>query len=235
MPMPARRHLLVTAVLIVAACGAALAAEPPPSAPVYGNSLGVDPAQRARPPMLSAPRLAIAGDPVLGAATAPVTIVEFIDYECPYCQRFAAETWPKLKAAYVDTGKVRFVARDFPLPRHHRARAAAVAAACARAQDRFWEMHDALLTDGGGLTASDFERLATRLGLDADRFAACSGDAGQGERLDQQVAGARALGVTGTPSFLVGASRGDVVQGQLLVGDETFADFEKVLTRYLGP
>jgi protein-disulfide isomerase len=232
--MPARRHLLVTTLLFIVA-GSAAAAGPPAGGPGYGNSLGVDPAQRARPPVLSAPRLAITGDPVLGAATAPVTIVEFIDYECPYCQRFVTETWPKLKAAYVDTGKVRFVARDFPLPRHSRARAAAVAAACARAQGRFWEMHDALFTDGGGLRAADFERLATRLGLDADRFAACAGDAGQGERLDQQVEGARAVGVTGTPSFLVGASRGEVVQGQLLVGDETFADFEKVLARYLGP
>lgn len=232
--MPARRLPLVTAALFVVACAAA-AAEPPQGGPGYGNSLGTDPAQPPRRPVLSAPRLDITGDPVLGAATAPVTIVEFIDYECPYCQHFATETWPKLKAAYVDTGKVRFVARDFPLPKHGRARAAAVAAACARAQGRFWEMHDALLTDGGGLTAEDFDRLATRLGLDPDRFTACSADARQGERLDQQVAGARAFGVTGTPSFLVGATRGEVVQGQLLVGDETFADFEKVLARYLAP
>lgn len=233
--MPVRRQLLMTAVLFIVA-GSAAAAEPPKGGPGYGNSLGLDPSQPAGAPVMpAAPRLDITGDPMLGAADAPVTIVEFIDYECPYCQRFAKETWPKLRAAYVETGKVRFVARDFPLPKHGRARAAAVAAACAGAQGRFWEMRDALLTEGHGLTPEDIDRLATRLGLDLVKFDACSADVAQGERLDRQVEAARALGVSGTPSFLVGTTRGALVQGRLLVGDETFADFEKVLAPYLAP
>jgi protein-disulfide isomerase len=211
----------------------ALAADGDQAQPGYGNSLG----QPTPAVMLPAPipQVSIADDPVQGAADAPVTIVEFIDYQCPYCQGFAKETFPKLKAHYIDTGKVRYVARDFPLSKHSRARPAAIAAACAREQGRFWEMHDALLTAAGQLTEADFRRHAEALGLDLPEFDACRAEERHGAQLDAAFAAARAVGVSGTPGFLVGATRGNVAQGRLLQGDESYADFEKVLAGYLQP
>jgi protein-disulfide isomerase len=185
--------------------------------------------------MPAAPRLSIAGNPMLGDEQAPVTVVEFIDYQCPFCQEFAQKTFGQLKAHYIDTGKLRYVARDFPLPRHERARPAAIAAACAGEQGRFWEMHDALLLSAGALRDEDFARLAGQLRLDRKSFDRCAAGDWHAPRLDTDYAAARRMGVSGTPSFLVGASRGDVAQGELLTGDETFAEFEKVLAKYLKP
>lgn len=206
------------------------------SAPGYGSRLGLGNNAGRPPPDLAAlvPQVDIGGLPMLGSAAAPVTIVEFIDYECPYCQGYARDTWPKIRANYIDTGKVRYVARDFPLARHGRARPAAIAAACAGEQGRFWEMHEALFAGAGQLREQDIEAHARQLGLDAGKFAACRADVRHQARLDADVAAARQAGASGTPSFLVGASAGNVARGRLLQGGEDYASFEKVLARYLG-
>ncbi len=205
-----------------------------PATPVYGSSLGVGNRASRPPPDLAAllPQIDIAGQPMRGDPAAPVTIVEFIDYECPYCQAFAQDTWPQLKADYVDAGKVRYIARDFPLGRHSRARPAAIAATCAGEQGRFWEMHDALFAAAGQLRDPDIEAHAQRLGLDATAFAACRAADRHQVQLDADVAAARAVGASGTPSFLVGASAGDVARGRLLQGGD-YASFKKLLARYL--
>ncbi len=199
--------------------------------PQYGTSLGQP--LPAVAPQAQVPQIAIAGNPTLGAADAPVTIVEFIDYECPYCQGYAKDTFPQLKANYIDTGKVRYVARDFPLAKHGRARPAAIVAACAGEQGRFWAMREALLADAGQLAETDLRRHADALRLDLPAFDACRAQDRHAARLDADFAAARAVGVNGTPSFLVGSTRGAVAQGRLLQGDETYADFEKVLAGYL--
>lgn len=201
-----------------------------PALPV-GTSLGEPVTAVIRLPQ-PAP-IHIAADPVLGTADAAVTIVEFIDYECGFCQQFGQRTLPQVKAQYIDTGKLRYVARDFPLPAHSRARPAAIAAACAREQGRFWEMHDALLAAGGELADADLDRYAGSLGLDRDAFAACRAEPRHAARLDADFAAARAIGVSGTPSFLVGPSRGDVAEGRLVRGSVDFAAFEKLLAPYL--
>jgi 2-hydroxychromene-2-carboxylate isomerase len=94
-------------------------------------------------------------------------------------------------------------------------------------------MHEALLTDGGGLAEGDFARLAAKVGLDPRKLATCRDDERHGEALDRAIAAARAAGVGGTPSFLVGASRGDVVEGRLLRGAPTLAKWDEVLSKYL--
>ncbi len=86
-------------------------------------------------------------DPMLGDPGAPVTIIEFSDFQCPFCQKFHSETFPQIKKTYIDTGKVRFVYRDFPLSFHPGAQPAAEAAECAHAQGKFWEMHEALFSE----------------------------------------------------------------------------------------
>ena len=235
----ARRMRLVTLIVVwagLSTAGAHAAEGDAPKLPV-GSSLGTETAPPPAAMSVSSliPQIGIGGNPVLGDPAAPVTIVEFIDFECPYCQGFAKDTFPKLKANYVDTGKVRYVARDFPLPKHAHARAAAIAAACAREQGRFWEMHHALLTAGVSLSEEAIAGEAKKLGLDPARFDACRADARQGERLDAEFVAARELGVKGTPSFLVGASAGAVARGRLLQGDEDYAAFEKILAGYLKP
>jgi protein-disulfide isomerase len=234
--------LSVLACLLVLLAAPRVAAPAPATAPAaaptptYGSSLGLDKNAARPPPDLAAlvPQVDIRGRPMLGDPAAPVTIVEFIDYECPFCQGYAQDTWPQLKANYVETGKLRYVVLDFPLGRHEHARPAAIAAACAGEQGRYWEMHQALLDAGGQLLDAELEAQGRRLGLDAARFASCRADGRHQARLDADIAAARAVGARGTPSFLVGASAGDVARGRLLQGDEDYAAFEKLLARYLG-
>lgn len=218
--------LAALAVLAIATMAAPATAADTPT----GQSLGT-PAPAARPPLLAAPEVDIAGEPALGREDAPVTVVEFMDFECSYCQAFSKDVFPKLRAAYVDTGKVRWVARDFPLARHPRARPAAVAAACAGEQGRFWEMHDGLLGDGL-LREQDFARRATALGLDIAAFDACRARPDHAARLDADVAVGRDVGVAGTPTFLVGPTRAGMARGRLLRGPD-LAAFEAALAKYL--
>ncbi|MFQ5945764.1 MAG: DsbA family protein, partial [Anaerolineae bacterium] len=117
-------------------------------------------------------------DPAKGAADAPVTIVEFSDFQCPACGAFAATVLPTLEAAYVDTGQVRIIFRDFPLIQHEQAGLAAQAGACSHEQGLFWQMHDLIFarqTEWAGQTnAADlFRGYASLVGLDVDAFGAC--------------------------------------------------------------
>jgi protein-disulfide isomerase len=145
-----------------------------------------------------------------GDANAPVTIIEFTDYQCPYCQRHATETMPTLLAELVESGRAQYVIKDFPLENiHPQARAAANAARCAGEQDAYWPMHDALFaqqqawTEAAPQVNDYFTAMAAELSLDSDQFAACleSGqyDAAVQANLDEGVS----LGVRGTPSFFI--------------------------------
>lgn len=147
---------------------------------------------------------------VRGDPNAPVTIVEYTDFQCPYCERHATETLPRLLSQMIDTGRVRYVIKDFPLDSiHPQARSAAVAARCAGEQDAFWEMHDQLFARqgewaGAGAGAADvFKALASDLGLDSEAFANCltSGrfDAVIQANQDEGIS----LGVNGTPGFFI--------------------------------
>jgi protein-disulfide isomerase len=104
--------------------------------------------QRPSQPRQPAPTIAnvsLSGNPMLGNKDAPITLIEFSDYQCPYCAQLAQAAWPSLKAEYIDTGKVRYVFRDFPLDHIHlHARKVAEAAHCTGDQGKFWEMHDVL-------------------------------------------------------------------------------------------
>ncbi len=240
--MSIRVAAVVFVVVLAAACTGAGERAPPPAdtsasaqpLPPAGVSLGLPPAQRSpAAPQPAVARISIAGYPTLGAAEAPVTIVEFMDYECPYCQGWAQDTLPQLQRQYVDTGKVRYVARDFPLPRHPRARPAAIAAACAGEQGRYWEMHEALFAAAGQLRDADFTAHARHLGLDQAQFDACRSDPRHAVRLDRAFAEARTLGVAGTPTLLIGASAGELAQGRLVTAPD-FAALEELLAHYLG-
>jgi len=140
-----------------------------------------------------------------GEATAPVTLVEFSDYHCPYCKRHATTVLKQLEENYIDTGKLRFVMREMPIPNlHPRAEAAAVAVLCAGEQGDYWGMHDALFNDQKSKTDEAFKAMAESIGLDEAEFSSCLAS----DKFDAQIkadqAEARKLGISGTPSFVIG-------------------------------
>lgn len=146
----------------------------------------------------------------LGDADAPVTIVEYTDYQCPYCSRHVSQTMPTLIGELVDTGRVYYVIKDFPLDQiHPDARAAAAAARCAGEQDAYWEMHDALFAEqeewsGLGAAANEyFVDLAGSLQMDADAFTACVESGRYDDAVQANFEEGAALGVTGTPAFFI--------------------------------
>jgi protein-disulfide isomerase len=175
---------------------------------------------------LDAPRVDVsvpANAPALGADKAPVTIVEFSDYQCPYCRR-AQGTVEQVLQQYA--GKVRLVHMDFPLDNHNRAVPAARAARCAGEQERFWDYHRNLLSADGDLTDEDLKRRATALGIDMEKFSTClASDRHMAVVREGAESGAR-LSVTGTPTFFV--------NGRVLTGARPFEHFQEVIDSELS-
>ena len=170
------------------------------------------PAAPQAPGPVSAPAnidLAIDGAASRGRADAKLTVIEYSDFQCPFCGRYAKDTYPQVEREYVATGKIRYLFRHFPLERlHPDALRAAEAAECARAQGKFWEMHELLFNNQPALGQSDLPNYAKAIGMDVARFQQClAGPAAATVRADMDVA-ARA-GVSGTPTFFVGVTRPD--------------------------
>jgi len=193
--------------------------------------------KRPGAPAKTSATVGLGGAPMLGQADAPVTIVEFSDYQCPYCKRFTIQAFPQLKRDYIDTGKVRYVFRDFPLKQiHPQAAKAHESAHCAGEQDRYWDMHDVLFQKQKDLSLPALSQYADQIGLDVDTFAACL-DGGQHEAAIQQDIqdGARA-GVRGTPSFIIGKSgAGDTITGTIVRGAQPFTKFQQVIQAVQKP
>lgn len=158
-----------------------------------------------------------AGEEALGRADAPVTVVEFTDYQCPYCRGFQASTWPRLKRAYVDTGKVRFVVRDLPLEIHSAARPAAEVAHCAAEQGKFWPMHNALLSQMSLDDRSVLGR-ADELGLNVSTLRSCVTEHKYEAAIARNAAQAASLGVTATPTFIIGRTTHGELTGVRMSG-----------------
>lgn len=172
-------------------------------------------------------------DPVIGNPNAAVTIVEFSDYECPFCKRHYDQTYTQLKTNYIDTGKVKLVFRDLPLSFHDPlATKEAIAANCAREQgndETYFKMHDAIFTkttsNGSGMTMDELYGLAPTVGIDQASFKACIDADKYKDEVAKDLADAGAAGATGTPSFVIGPS-GDEVSGKLIVGAQPYAAFQ---------
>jgi len=128
----------------------------------------------------------LGGGAVLGGAGAKVVVAEFGDFECPYCRKFGLAAFPEFKRRYIDTGKARYVARDFPLGFHAQARAAAAAARCAGRQDAYWAMRQKLFESQGGLGRELFLRLGAELRLDGDKLQACLDDSAMAGAVGQK-------------------------------------------------
>ncbi|MFH1770643.1 MAG: thioredoxin domain-containing protein [archaeon] len=165
-------------------------------------------------------------DDVKGDPNAPVTIVEWSDFECPFCARFYTETLGQIQTNYIDTGKVKLVYRDFPLSFHQNAQKAAEAAECAGEQGKYWDMHDKLFEDGvtGGVTA--FKQYAADLGLNTANFNSCLDSGQMTSEVQQDMRDGSNAGIRGTPGF--------IINGQLVSGAQPYAAFEQAIEKALA-
>jgi protein-disulfide isomerase len=173
------------------------------------------------------------GNAMLGAADAPVTVVEFTDYQCPFCKRFVHTTFPLLKRDYIDTGKVRWIVRDLPLGFHPNANKAAQAAHCTGDQGKYWEMRDTLFRNNANLGIEQLPGYAHEIGLDGKSFDACLSSDRHQEQIAQASQEANRIRVTGTPSFVIGKTAGDTVSGQLIIGAQAQTVFIAAIRRVL--
>ena len=181
-------------------------------------------------------KVSVGNAPALGKADAPVTIVEFSDYQCPFCRRHAAQTLPELKRDYIDTGKVRYVMRDFPIDSiHPEASKAAEAAHCAGDQGKYWEMHAALFRDIRALKPEQLKERAKGMGLDLAAFDACLDGGRHAARVKESVGAGTAVGVNGTPAFFIGRTSADgTMEAVPIRGAQPAAAFRKVIDGLLA-
>jgi len=176
--------------------------------------------------LLEPPRVEVAipaGEPSKGPADAPVTMVEFSDFQCTFCKR-AHPVVQQLLAEYGD--KIRFVYRDYGIPNHDRARPSAEAARCAGDQGKYWEYFDNLMTAPGSLDDGDLAARATAIGLDAAAFQACLDSDVHVAAIDASFDAAGELGIGGTPTFFI--------NGRVLVGAKTIEEFRAVIDEELA-
>lgn len=184
--------------------------------------------------------LSIGDGPFKGASDARVTLVEFTDYQCPFCARHQKQTVPQLVDKYVKTGKLKYVVRDFPLKAIHPAAVkAAEAPHCAGDSGKYWEMHDRLFANPQALAQNDLVAHAQALGLDTKAFEACLQSGKYTSRVDQALAEGERAGVRGTPSFFLGLTEpnsGKITAVAAIRGAHPFATFQQEIDKLLtGP
>jgi len=169
--------------------------------------------------------------PSLGSQNAPVTLVEFSDYQCPFCRRHFSTVYPILKKEYIDTGKLRYVFRDFPIASiHPQAPKAHESAWCAKEQNRYWEMHDILFKNSQDLSVPALKTYATKIALNAERFNACLESGKYTGEIEKEIAEATRAGVNGTPAFFIGSTgSGEKITGTLVSGAQPLARFKQVI------
>lgn len=194
------------------------------------------------PPAPTSSKVSVDDDPVLGDKNAPVTLIEFSDYECPFCKRHFDQVYPNLKKDYIDTDKVKLVFRDYPLPFHDpMATFEANAANCAKEQSgdsAYFKFHDAIFTktasNGNGLTKDQVYQIAADIGLNQANLKLCA-DAGKyNDEIKKDITEGAAAGVSGTPSFFVGKSDpSGTIEGQIIVGAQPITVFQSAIDALL--
>src|SRR3989344_3922900 len=159
---------------------------------------------------------------VLGDENAPVTIIEFSDYQCPFCRKFYDETLPSLKSEYIDKGKVKLIYRDYPLSSiHPQAQKAAEAAECAGEQNKYYEYHDKLFKNQKALDINNLKKYAKEIGLNTNDFNNCLDSNKMESEVQKDLEEGQDLGIQGTPAFFI--------NGQPLMGAYPLEEFKKVI------
>ena len=172
--------------------------------------------------------------PVLGDRKASLMMIEFIDLQCPYCKKFEEGAFAEIRKNLIDTGKVRYYSRDFPLEMHSSATKAAIAAHCAAEQGKFWPFRGLLMSAGADVSPNAIASYAKASGINADALNSCLSSSRYEEAIRASVADAAAMGVQGTPTFLIGKSTAEGTTGTLVVGALPYASFEAEINRLLS-
>lgn len=172
---------------------------------------------------------------VRGSAKAPVTLIEYSDFTCGYCKKFFQETWPLIQAKYIDTGKVRFLYRDYPRADRGQGLDAAIAARCAGDQSRYWAMHDRLFAGDRRLGTADLQRHAQAIGLDLPVFSQCVQEARHVKAIFLDRAEGISLSFRGTPGFVLLRTEPSAKESPIVIpGAFPFEVFEEQIDRLLG-
>jgi protein-disulfide isomerase len=171
-------------------------------------------------------RLNLEGFAMLGSKTAPLTIVEFTDYQCPFCQRFHTTAYLDLKKNYIDTGKVRFYSKDLPLDMHANAFRAAMAARCAAEQGQFWTLRNLMAANPDKLDLENILKFAAQVKMDGPALRACITSEKYKTAVQTDIMDAMKVGATGTPAFVIGKSTESGVDGELLIGAQPIEAFD---------
>ena len=172
-------------------------------------------------------------DAYLGDKDASVIMIEFSDFQCPFCRSFWRDTLPLIKSEYIDAGKVRFVYRDFPLSFHPGAISAAQATECAEEQGKFWEMHDKIFSEqdkqGGGTVQfdeADIKHWADDIGLNTNKFNSCLDSQKYVEEINKDIKDGQTAGISGTPTLFI--------NGKSVVGAQPFSVFKTLIEAELN-
>lgn len=196
----------------------------------------------AAPPPTESGKASVDDDPILGDKNAPVTLIEFSDYECPFCKRHFDQTYSQLKKDYIDTGKVKLVFRDLPLSFHDpMATTEAMAANCAREQggdNAYFKYHDEIFkkttSNGSGLTKEALYTMAADIGLNSGNFKSCLDGEKYKDEVKKDLADATTAGASGTPTFFVGKTSADgTIDGTKIVGAQPFPSFQTAIDALL--
>jgi protein-disulfide isomerase len=169
----------------------------------------------------------------LGAANAPLVMIEFTDYQCSYCRRFHETAFEELRKQYIATGKLRYISRDYPLDFHDNAGRASLAGRCAAEQGKFWEMRSAMIEHNDHLQPQDLTQYAATLAIDPDSFNQCIDSGRYNSLIEQDESDAKSVGVAGTPSFILGRMKNGNLEGIRIVGAQPLSDYKTQIERLL--
>jgi len=173
--------------------------------------------------------------PSIGDKEAEVVVIEFTDFQCPYCKKHEMKTFTQLKESYMDTGKIQYVVKDFPLSFHGQAKPAAIAANCAGEQQSYWPMRHKIFENQRNLGQEQFKSFAEQLQLDQQVFSQCLENLQQAEKVEQNIAYADQIGISSTPSFVIARKKNDRLENiKIIAGAQSYKNFSRVLDAMLA-
>lgn len=192
-------------------------------------------AQPAEPQEAPEITVSMDDDAVWGNSDAPVVVLEFSDYQCPFCKRYYKNTLSELDRDYIKTGKVKYVFRDFPLEFHKQAPKAAEAAQCAGDQGKYREMHDKIFDNQSTIEVADLKKYAAEIGLATDSFNSCLDSGKYVSEVNKDSDDGRRVAVSGTPTFFIGKAplKGKEFTGQRIVGARPYSSFKQIIDQLL--
>lgn len=222
-----------------------------PAVAQKGGTAQAPVAQAAQGPAANAPaqadpskpvKVPITASPILGDKSAKITIVEFSDFECPFCKKAYDDVVQSLKKDYITSGKVRLVYKNLPLPFHQNAAKEAEAALCAKDQGgdaSFFKYHDQIFTKttsgGTGISLDQLPTIATDIGLDGDKFKKCLAGGNFKADVDKDLKDAQQAGASGTPTWFIGKTVGeDTLEGTPIVGALPYSTFKDAIDKLLS-